>query len=91
MDIESLKLPGKKRKRKKDRGRAAALYERSGRIAPSGITPVALPVSLDPDAMQLVLEETVMAEHRKEMEKNASMALEQMKLPSPNPGPIMGG
>lgn len=87
MDLENVRLPGRNKKNRKSK--APELYARSGRTDYSPSSSEVRPVSLDPEAMQQVLDQLLLSEHREQLEMQRNQALDQMRLPSAVPGGSM--
>ena len=69
------------------------MYSREGRVnLKSSNRSFALPVTLDPEAMQIVLQDAILAQHRKGLQQEQEdfmNQMEQLRLPPPPPDAMM--
>lgn len=92
MDLENIRLPGKRKKTKKD-SQALARYGRHGRTSLGNAPQDVPPVSLDAEAMQQILQEQIMKEHREKLEQMQEQMLqnaESFRLPQGTPPASLG-
>ena len=86
VDLENVRLPRKGRQKRKTK--APELYGRGGRTNYGQSKPIMPPVSLDPEAMQQVLQDLILSQHRDQLEQRqveTLAELERMRLPQPDP------